>query len=535
VTAPAAAPRLLVSAAHKSSGKTTITLGLAAAWAAQGLAVRCFKKGPDYIDPMWLALASGRACYNLDPHLSESAAILQRVAQASAGVDFALVEGNKGLYDGLSLDGSNSNAALAKMLGAPVLLVLDARGMTRGIAPLILGYQAFDRDVRIAGVVLNRVGGSRHESKLRAVIEHYTDVPVLGAVAEDARLALAERHLGLLPCAEHAGAAAWVDEVARVVAAQVDLSRVRALAAPAMTLPAGLAAMAQPQVRGRPAPTATLDQALPQLPPLPPPVPMVRRPRDARLRIGIARDRAFGFYYADDLEALRAGGAELVFIDTLHDQRLPALDGLFIGGGFPETCLDALEDNPALRGALREAIEGGLPTYAECGGLMLLARSIRWRDHVAEMVGVIPGDAVMHERPVGRGYVQLAETDAMPWPASAAAGAVAGGMAAPVRGHEFHYASLEGLPEGQRYAWRVQRGHGINGRNDGLVMHNLLASFSHLRHEAGAHWVDRFLAHVEAVRARGGVAPAVQRENALSPPVAPHGRLRLVSRRASAA
>ncbi len=508
MTASAGAPRLLVSAAHKSSGKTTVTVGLAAAWAAQGLAVQCFKKGPDYIDPMWLALASGRACYNLDPHLSEGAAILQRVARASTGADLALVEGNKGLYDGLSLDGSNSNAALAKMLGAPVLLVLDARGMTRGIAPLILGYQAFDRDIRIGGVVLNRVGGARHESKLRAVIEHYTDVPVLGAVAEDARLALAERHLGLLPCAEHSGGAAWVTEVAKVVAAQVDLARVRALAAPAMPLPAGLAAEHLPPMRG---------------------------PRDARLRIGIARDRAFGFYYADDLEALHAGGAELVFIDTLHDQRLPALDGLFIGGGFPETCLDALEDNPALRAALREAIEGGLPTYAECGGLMLLARSIRWRDHAAEMVGVIPGDAVMHERPVGRGYVQLAETDAMPWPPSVAAGAGAGGEATPVRGHEFHYASLEGLPEGQRYAWRVQRGHGIDGRHDGLVMHNLLASFSHLRHQAGAHWVDRFLAHVEAVRARRGVPPAVRRENAPSTPVASHGRLRLVSTRASAA
>lgn len=530
MSAPAAAPRLLVSAAHKSSGKTTITLGLAAAWAAQGLAVQCFKKGPDYIDPMWLALASGRACFNLDPHLSERAAILQRVAQAGSGADLALVEGNKGLYDGLALDGSNSNAALAKMLDAPVLLVLDARGMTRGIAPLILGYQAFDRDIRIAGVVLNRVGGSRHESKLRAVIEHYTDVPVLGAVAEDARLALAERHLGLLPCAEHAGAAAWVEGVAKAVTAQVDLARVRALAAPVpatptaptVSPPAATAASARTPAQ-RPSDAATARVM--------PPLSAACRRREAGLRIGIARDRAFGFYYADDLEALRAGGAELVFIDTLHDQSLPVLDGLFIGGGFPETCRDALEDNVALRGALREAIEGGLPTYAECGGLMLLSRSIRWREHAAEMVGVIPGDAVMHERPVGRGYVQLAETDAMPWPASTAVGAVP----APVRGHEFHFASLEGLPAGQRFAWRVQRGHGIDGRHDGLVMHNLLASFSHLRHKAGVFWVDRFLAHVEAVRARGGAPPAVHRENAISPPVALHGRLRLVSTRATAA
>ncbi|MFO1269133.1 MAG: AAA family ATPase, partial [Rubrivivax sp.] len=207
-SSPAALPRLLVSAAHKSSGKTTVTLGLAAALAAAGRTVQCFKKGPDYIDPMWLALASGRPCFNLDPHLSDSDAIVRRVRLAGEGADLALIEGNKGLYDGLALDGSNSNAAVARLLAAPVLLVLDARGMTRGIAPLILGYQAFERDIRIGGVLLNRVGGARHEAKLRAVIEHYTDVPVLGAVAEDPRLALAERHLGLPTCEERADARA---------------------------------------------------------------------------------------------------------------------------------------------------------------------------------------------------------------------------------------------------------------------------------------------------------------------------------------
>ena len=225
--------RLLVSAAHKSSGKTTLAVGLAAAWSAAGMRVQPFKKGPDYIDPMWLALATGRACFNLDPHLSDAAEIARRFAQEAAACDLALVEGNKGLYDGLALDGSNSNAALARQLGLPVLLVLDARGMTRGVAPLILGYQAFDREVRIAGVVLNRVGGSRHEAKLRAVIEHYTDVPVLGAVAEDARLAVLERHLGLMPCAEVDDAGARVQEIGRIVGAQVDLAALCALAASA--------------------------------------------------------------------------------------------------------------------------------------------------------------------------------------------------------------------------------------------------------------------------------------------------------------
>jgi cobyrinic acid a,c-diamide synthase len=454
--------RLLVSAAHKSSGKTTVTLGLLAALAAEGRVVQPFKKGPDYIDPMWLGLAAGRPCVNLDPHLQAPAALAQSFGRALAGAGLALVEGNKGLHDGLSLDGSNSNAALAKQLGAPVLLVLDTRGMTRGIAPLILGYQAFDPAVRIGGVILNRVGGPRHEAKLRAVIEHYTAVPVLGAVADDPGLVLPERHLGLTTCTEIGDARLRVQAIGRRIADQVDLARVRALAASAA-----------------PWPRADVDEA-------------IAAPAGPRLRIGVARDRAFGFYYPDDLAALQAAGAELLFIDTLHDQRLPALDGLFIGGGFPEACLDAIEANHALRGELRRAIEAGLPTYAECGGLMLLARSVRWQGRSAAMVGVIPGDAVMHARPVGRGYVQLQSTGAAAW------GPPAGSS---VRGHEFHYSSLDNLPPGLRYAWRVQRGHGIDGRNDGLLLHKLLASYSHLRSGAGSEWVAQFMAFVRREQA----------------------------------
>ena len=458
--------RLLVSAAHKSSGKTTVTVGLCAALAAQGRVVQPFKKGPDYIDPMWLGLAAGRDCLNLDAYLMDDAALAACFAQGLHGADLALVEGNKGLYDGLALDGSNSNAALAHRLGLPVLLVLDARGMTRGIAPLILGYQAFDRHIRIGGVILNRLGGSRHEAKLRAVIEHYTDVPVLGAVAEDVCLAVEERHLGLMPCAELSDARERVQAIGRLIAEQVDLGRVRALAATADALPHVPVAVQPPA-------------------------------RTADLRIGIAQDRAFGFYYADDLTALRAAGAELVPIDTLHDTHLPAIDGLFIGGGFPEACMPALEANATLRNALRVAIEGGLPTYAECGGLMYLARSICWQGRTAQMVGAIPGNVVMHERPVGRGYVHLQETPAMPWAAAAAT---------TLRGHEFHHSSLENLDPDVKFAYRVQRGHGIDGAHDGIVVHNLLASYSHLRSAAGTAWAPRFIDFVRRHRERAHAA-----------------------------
>ena len=360
--------RLFISAAHKSSGKTTVTLGLCAAFTARGLTVQSFKKGPDYIDPMWLSMASGRPCYNLDFYTMDQDEILTTVASRSAGCNIALIEGNKGLYDGLDLDGSNSNAALAKLLGTPVILVIDARGMTRGIAPLILGYQAFDPEVPITGVILNQLGGSRHEAKLRAVIEHYTGVAVVGAIHRDPRLEIVERHLGLIPSNEDSTSNQKIREIGTVIAKQVDCDRLLKIAAGAPLLPPAAAAPAELH-------TGT------------------------KLRVGVARDAAFGFYYPGDLEGLELAGAELIPLNTLTDTRLPALDGLFIGGGFPETQMETLTANTALRNEIRNAIVSGLPTYAECGGLMYLCRSITWGERRCEMAGVIPADVVMHGRP----------------------------------------------------------------------------------------------------------------------------------------
>lgn len=456
---------LLVSAAHKSSGKTTVSIGLAAALARRGLRVQPFKKGPDYIDPLWLGEAAGRACRNLDPYLSDMGEVRATFVRAAAGADVALVEGNKGLYDGLALDGSNSNAALAAALDLPVVLVLDARGMTRGIAPLILGYQAFDRAVRIAGVILNRLGGARHESKLRAVIEHYTDVPVLGALHEQPAITIDERHLGLMPASEAAQAAARIEAIAGHVAAGVDLDRV-------------LAATATP-----PAPAWVA----------PPPAPA------ARLRVAIARDRAFGFYYAEDLENLERAGAQLVAFDLLSDAELPAADALFIGGGFPEVFAAQLSANRSMLRSLRAAVARGVPAYAECGGLMVLARSITWNGVTYPMAGAIAGDVVMEARPVGRGYVHLEETAAFPWPQRR--GDV-------VRAHEFHYSRLINLDPAARFAYRVRRGFGIDGRHDGLVQANLLASYTHLRSVAGADWPRRFVAFALGVNAARGAPEA---------------------------
>jgi cobyrinic acid a,c-diamide synthase len=456
---------LYIAAAHKSSGKTTLSIGLCAALHEAGMAVQPFKKGPDYIDPLWLAQAAGRACYNLDFYTMHRDEISDLFATKMQGADIGLIEGNKGLYDGLALDGSNSNAALAALLGSPIMLVLDSQGMTRGVAPLILGYQAFDPAIRIVGVILNKVGGSRHEAKLRAVIEHYTDVQVVGSVHRADELVISERHLGLVPSNELGGSRAHIKRMAQLIRDQVDLDVLRSLAA----------AAAPPVGRtGTPAtPAADAD----------------------RIRIGYARDSAFGFYYAGDLEALRAAGAELVPFSPLSDRALPACDGLFLGGGFPETHMDALEQNTDMRAAVASFIDRAGPVYAECGGLMYLCNSLTWKEKTRNMAGVIPARVVMHRKPQGRGYVRLRETAAHPWPPD-----VEGRRSVPA--HEFHYSALAEMPQGFEFAYRVERGFGLDGVHDGIVYRNLLASYAHLRDTRSHPWAKRFVAFARACRGR---------------------------------
>ncbi|MGR3984325.1 MAG: cobyrinate a,c-diamide synthase, partial [Gammaproteobacteria bacterium] len=338
--------RLYISAARKSSGKTTVALGLCAALRKRGLRVRAFKKGPDYIDPMWLARAAGGDCINLDFHTMRAPEIRAAYARHACGGGLAIIEGNKGLHDGLDAAGRDSNAALAKLLRAPVLLVLDASGMTRGIAPAALGQQAFDRGVHIAGVILNRVGGDRHEAKLRAALERHTDIAVLGALRRDCALEITERHLGLVTAAETA-ANRIIDNIAAAITEQVDLDALQSIAEAAPAAPS------------------------------PPPPPQSSPPR-ADITIGIARDAAFGFYYADDLQAFASLGARLVPFDALRDAAPPEADGLYIGGGFPETHAAALAGNRAMRGAVKRFVDLGGPVYAECGGLMYLAQGITW-------------------------------------------------------------------------------------------------------------------------------------------------------------
>ncbi len=450
-------PHVVISAAHKSSGKTTVSIGLCAALSDRGLVVQPFKKGPDYIDPMWLASASGRDCYNLDFYTMQHDEITQNFTNYNHDADISIIEGNKGLYDGLDLDGSNSNAALATLLDAPVVLVLDARGMTRGIAPLILGYQAFDKNINIAGVILNQLGGSRHEGKLRRVIEHYTDVKVIGAIHKHSDMAIVERHLGLVPSNESDSAAQYITNISKHIKNSVDLDQF-----------IDIATTAPPSSENI--------------------VPVI--PVKTSCRIAVARDAAFGFYYVSDINAMRDAGVEIVDFDTINDDTLPQnIDGLFIGGGFPESSMQQLEDNTSMRQSIYDAIEAGLPTYAECGGMMYLSQSLSWNDKRNSMVGIIPGDTIMHKKPQGRGYVKIKESEQFIWPQ------LESDSSKQHQAHEFHYSSLENFKLNNEFqpAYEMKRGHGINGEFDGIMYKNMLACYAHQRNVDSNPWVKRFI------------------------------------------
>lgn len=446
---------LYIAAAHKSSGKTSVSAGLTAALVRRGLNTQTFKKGPDYIDPLWLTRASGQPCYNLDFFTQSHKEIETLFSRKSAAADISLIEGNKGLFDGVDVEGSDSNAALAAMLTTPVILVIDTTGMTRGIAPLIKGYLDFDPDVDIRGVILNKVGGIRHETKLRRALERYTDTEVLGAIGRDAALEIPERHLGLVPANETGAADAVIHRLADAITADTNLSRI-----------IDIASSARP-----PAEAPRFDSQHP----------------GPDVRIAIARDAAFGFYYQDDLEAFAQAGAELVPFDTLNDAHLPEADGLFIGGGFPETHLAALAANKSLQADIRQALAAGMPAYAECGGLMYLARGIEWRDEHGEMVGAVPADVIVGKRPQGRGYMVVEETGNSPWPAF---------QKTTIPVHEFHYARLENLAADKNFSHRVLRGNGIDGKHDGLIINNLLAGFAHHRNTRANPWVGQFVTFV---------------------------------------
>ncbi|MFC1971820.1 cobyrinate a,c-diamide synthase [Chloroflexota bacterium] len=441
---------VLISAPQGRSGKSVVSLALCAAFIRRGLVVQPFKRGPDYIDPSWLTAAAGRSCRNIDPYLMPEGVCLDSFHKASSEADLAIVEGAMGLYDGLDSAGWGSTAHVARLLSVPVILVVNAARMTRSVAAMVMGYQKFEPETGIAGVILNNVSGSRHENKLRAAIEQHCGIPVLGGIPRDDSLCIPQRHLGIIPYRETSNANLVIDRISRYVERHLDLD--------------GILDIARRAAGGR-----VTDSE-------------IRTRKDAVVKLGVVLDRVFTFYYPENLEALTQAGAELVFIDSLQDQRLPDIDGLYIGGGFPELFLEELEANRSLREDIARAVEDGLPVYAECAGLMYLCRGIRWNNKVNEMVGVIQGEVEMCQKPQGHGYVEVEVANENPlFP-----------VGLTLRGHEFHHSRLH-QSAGLKSVYKVLRGRGINGKIDAIVYKNVLAAYTHLHALGVPQWAEAFV------------------------------------------
>lgn len=467
-------PRLVIAAPHGRSGKTIATIGLLSALKKAGYRVQPYKKGPDFIDPSWMTRITGRPCRNLDSFLMDRETIRASFARSAGDADIAVVEGAMGLFDGVDLEGSGSTAEIAKAIGAPVVLVVDTTRMTRSVAAMVSGYQHFDPGVQVAGVILNKVARPRHEQMLRAAIEHYCGIPVLGVIPKGRQMNIPDRHLGLVPAGESDELAEAIDGAGCISGGSLDLPAIIRVARDAGMLEA--------------------ERPLPGLPLMRQPGLADLQPSVTRARVAVFLDRAFTFYYPENLESLVSAGAELVRVNALSDARLPDVDAAYIGGGFPEVLAAQLAGNEALRSDLRGRIEAGLPVYAECGGLMYLGRSISWRGQVYPMTGALPFDVVMMDRPQGHGYITLQVENESPY--------FNGGEE--VKGHEFHHSRVVNLERDKiRYAFRVTKGYGLDGVYDGLLYKNVLACYTHLHALAAPGWAERLVAAGAKYRVSG--------------------------------
>lgn len=448
-------PRIVIAATQSGSGKTTIVTGLLAALKEKGLKVQSYKVGPDYIDPGYHEIASGRPGHNLDTWLVTEEKLAEIFARTADDADIAIIEGVMGLYDG-GKNGISSTASVAKLLDAPVLLVINAKSMGESAAALALGFKQYDPTVNIAGVILNRLGSPTHRQMIEEALERL-DIPVFGAVGRNDKMNMPERHLGLLPVQENNSEAEVVAEIGRTVGASVDIEKIIGLAesAPEIELPA----------------RNTL-------------------PEKRRVRIAVARDDAFTFYYPESIYQLEISGAEIIPFSPLHDREIPEADGLILGGGFPEMFASELYGNESMRASIGEAAKSGMPIYAECGGFMYLMKEmVDFDGNHFPMTGIIPGSVTMNKKLQTVGYVAATmEKDT-----------VLGRKGTVLHGHEFHFSSEcapENInPEEYPRAFTFQRMRKIPPYLAGYAKDNILGSYLHLHFagspEAARSFVDK--------------------------------------------
>ncbi len=479
-----AVPRLIISALRGGSGKTVLSIGLIAALKAGGESIAPFKKGPDYIDAGWLALAADRPCYNLDTYLCSPEVVTRSFRSHVQPTEFAVVEGNRGLFDGIDLDGTTSTAELAKLLDLPVILCLDCTKATRTIAATVLGCLHFDADVPIKGVVLNRVAGPRHEKNIRNNIEQHCGVPVVGAIGKLKKKDFPERHMGLLPTFEHQWAQRSVSAAAEVVTKSIDLDFIRQISNEGVD-------PGEKEIHSNDAiEVADIARRISPDNPV--------NTRTQSVRIGIVKDSAFQFYYPDNLEALETAGAQLKFISPLSDNEIPVVDALYIGGGFPETHVELLSNNVGFRTAIKKQAENGLPIYAECGGLMYLGDAIVLEGISYPMAGVLPLVCGLSKRPQGHGYTALKVKRNNPFFKKDTV----------IKGHEFHYSKVSewyGLAED--LVFEMERGTGFLKHCDGVMFNNVLALYTHIHALGTPEWAPSMVKNARKYQNEKGSVP----------------------------
>jgi len=465
-------PRIFIAGLRGGTGKTLLTIGIIAAWRRLGKSIAPYKKGPDYIDAGWLALSAGRPCYNLDTFLIHPSDVLRSFLSHTQPHDIAVIEGNRGLYDGIDTEGTTSSAEVAKLLKTPVLICLDCTKTTRTMAAVVKGCLEFDPDLGIKGVILNRIAGSRHEQNLRRNIEHYCGIPVVGAVPKLDGENFPERHMGLVPTPEHIWAVESVGAAAEIALRYLDMAMLERIAL----------AAASDHVLVAP-PFSGLDT--------------VALAGNSKPVIGVIQDSAFQFYYPDNIDALRRAGAEVIFMSAFDAGAFPPVDGVYIGGGFPETHAERLASNVDFMTELKARAQKGMPIYAECGGLMYLGEALVVGGRRYPMSGILPIVFGLSERPQGLGYTLVRVESENPYFT----------VGTEIRGHEFRYSQvLEWRGDDRDLVFGMRRGKGfINGR-DGILYKNVLATYTHIHALGMTAWAKSMAA----------VAAASKRQRALS-------------------
>jgi cobyrinic acid a,c-diamide synthase len=471
-------PRVVVAGLAGSAGKTLVSTGLIRAFRRRGLRVAPFKKGPDYIDPAWLCRAAGYEARSLDTFLMSEGAIIDSLEGAS-GADIAVIEGNRGLFDGLDAKGTHSTAELAKRIHAPLVLVIDVSKSTRTIAALVLGCLALDPALPLAGVILNRVGSSRHERIIREAIALVTSVPVLGAIPKLSFDHLPSRHLGLVMPDEREDRELALNAIGDAIDSSVDVEAIHCLAEQAPRIPSQVVVRSQILLTGRQPRVGGGELCLPELVAGgfgdPSRVPITT--------IGILRDKAFAFYYPENLAALEAQGAKLVPISPLRDTELPKIDALYAGGGYPEEHAAGLAANAQFRAALAARIAEGLPVWAECGGLMYLATALVCKGERYPMVGALPIEIEQTGHHQAHGYVEACVDTENPFLP----------CGTQLRGHEFHFSRLVSDSAPIKTALALGSGVGIGNGRDGIVVGRVFASYLHLFAPGAPTWAPAFV------------------------------------------